>query len=116
MGRNLPPGVSISDPNAPWNQPDPTDYLPLYCNECDYKATDLVDLQEHEHPEECFEQKPQGFEPVQECLVCNPPDVKPRDPRNGPYCSDHDHEAYQEMLREREPIPEDEIAERYKNR
>jgi hypothetical protein len=40
MGNNLPPGVSISDSDAPWNQdhPDPSD-IDVECRSCDWRGT-----------------------------------------------------------------------------
>lgn len=37
MTRNLPPGVSVNDPDAPWNQrhPEPNK-IDIRCSECDW--------------------------------------------------------------------------------
>jgi hypothetical protein len=39
MGKNLPPGVSISDSDAPWNQrhPEPGD-INVECKSCDFRG------------------------------------------------------------------------------
>lgn len=58
MGNNLPPGVSISDSDAPWNQnyPDPSD-IRVTCPEpsCGWRGTlDETDVSGADpHPPRC---------------------------------------------------------------
>lgn len=53
MGRNLPDRVSISDTDAPWNQPDPEPYCPK-CGEVVINS-DVVDESGVWYCEDCDE-------------------------------------------------------------
>jgi len=56
MGDNLPPGVSISDSNAPWNDPGIEAYFPLECNQCGFVAHGVEEMEDHENDCSSFTQ------------------------------------------------------------
>lgn len=109
MGGNLPPGVSPGDPNAPWNQPDITDLLPLVCDKrlpdgdpCGFRAETVDELDRHRHDKENFV-RPEPDRPDY-CFVCNPPpDMGKRFPRDGGepafvFCDNHDRDDWKAKM------------------
>lgn len=123
FGGSLPPGAA-SDPAAPWNQPDPEDYLPLICGHegedgevCGFQADALADLDDHEHPEDCFQPpEPEGPPP---CMVCNPPHDAHQRVRSGKasalvFCDHHDREDWKQKREAADGRDDpDAIADRY---
>lgn len=113
---NLPPGVSESDPEAPWNQPDYEDLLPLDCTECGFRAETLDELDGHEHDAEDFERT--APKPDPRCMVCNPPADAHRRAKAASdgnesalvFCDDHDvtdYKAHTITADEHRPDPAD---------
>lgn len=115
MGSNLPPGAA-TDPNAPWNQPDPEDYFPMWCEECGFKADSPEQMTDHEHPDDYFVRNdPQRGQVEQKCAVCNPPVNLRGMMKTGqslPYCDSHDEDDFQEKLRYEEKQMEEEHEQR----
>jgi hypothetical protein len=55
-GNNLPPGVSISDSDAPWNGPGVAKYFPAECD-CGFVASNVQEMEDHEHPADSFSRR-----------------------------------------------------------
>lgn len=86
---NYPPGAR-TDPNAPYNERPLEDYLPVVCEECDFRAETVAQLQDHEHSEDSFRQ-PDDDPYGTRCVVYNPPDDV-YDDHSMPFCDEHERD------------------------